>query len=134
MKKIITILFSAAIISSSFAQADNRNWNDRNSNSDYYGNSNDRHFNDQQNNIINQRDQEIKKVNYQNSFQVQQVVNDDDLGIWEKRDILNNLESQRIQRINNIYLQYSNQIAYHQRNNSNDRRNFQEDDDDEEER
>lgn len=132
MKKIITILFSAAIISSSFAQTDNRNWNDRNSNSDYYGNSNGRHFNDQQNNIINQRDQEIQKVNYQNSFQVQQVVNDDDLGIWEKRDILNNLESQRIQRINNIYLQYSNQIAYYQRNNSNDHRNFQEDDDDDE--
>lgn len=41
------------------------------------------------------------------------MLNDyDNLTIWEKRDLLNNLESQRIQKINNIYFRYKNAIAY----------------------
>ena len=61
MKKIITLLFCTAVISSAFAQTYSRDWKNRNTNADYYGYSN--HNNDYQN-IINQRDQRIQKVNY----------------------------------------------------------------------
>jgi V8-like Glu-specific endopeptidase len=132
MKKIITFLFCTSVISSAFAQTDSRDWNSRNANVNDYGNSNDYHNYDYQN-IINQRDQEIQKMNYQNNWQVRQIVNNCDLNIWDKRDILNNLETQRIQNINNIYDRYSNTIAYyhdnertnpfkHQRHNDDDRR------------
>ena len=36
---------------------------------------------------------------------------DGTLDIWQKHDALNALESQRIQKINSIYEQYSNAIA-----------------------
>jgi len=132
MKKIITLLFCTAVMSSAFAQTDSPDWKNKNTNVDYYGNSNDYHNFDYQN-IINQRDQEIQKVNYQNDWQVHQIVNNCNLNIWDKREILNNLETQRIQNINNIYDRYSNTIAYyhgnertnpfkHQRHDDDDRR------------
>jgi len=109
MKKIITFLFCATVISSAFAQTDSRDWNSRNKNVDDYGNSNNYRYQ----NIINQRDQEIQKMNYQNNWQVHQIVNNCNLNIWDKRDILNNLETQRIQKINEIYAKYSNTIVYY---------------------
>ncbi len=42
---------------------------------------------------------------------MQQLLNDGALTIWGKRDALNALESKRIQKINNVYQQYSNAIA-----------------------
>ena len=146
MKKIITFLFCTAVISSAFAQTDNQSCNEKNTNSDYYNNSmnyqyGDKQYdykkdfgyyhNDEYQNIINQRDEEIQKVNYQNEWQVHQIVNNCDLNIWEKRDILNNLESQRIQNINNIYDRYSNTIAYYRntvRNNPFERQHYHDDD------
>jgi len=52
-------------------------------------------------------------MNSENDWQVQQIVSNCDLNIWDKRDILNNLETQRIQKINEIYSEYSNIIAYY---------------------
>ncbi|HEX7457765.1 MAG TPA: hypothetical protein VF301_04950 [Ginsengibacter sp.] len=132
MKKIITFLFCTGIISSAVAQNDSRDRKNINTNVGYYSNANNQQNFDYQN-IINQRDQEIQKVNYQNDWQVHQIVNNCNLNIWDKRDILNNLETQRIQNINNIYDRYSNTIAYyhgnertnpfkHQRHDDDDRR------------
>lgn len=124
MKKIFTLLFCTAFISSSIAQTGHENGNNINVNY-YYAKSAEYHYNDQQNyidsyqNIISQRDQEIRKVNYWNNYHVQMVVNDCDLNIWEKRDILDNLETQRIHNINNIYDRYSNTIAYYHINERN---------------
>lgn len=118
MKKIITFLFFALIISSAFAQTDSGNRNNRNTEVAYYGNSNHHHSYSYQN-IISQRDYEIQKVNYQNSWQVHLVVGNCDLNIWQKRDILDKLETQRIQNINNIYERYSSAIAYNRGNKKN---------------
>jgi hypothetical protein len=106
MKKIFTLLFCAIVISSSFAQTDGSN-NSKIININYYQN------------IINQRNYEIQQVNYLNDHQVQTVVNNCNLDIWEKRDMLDNLETQRIQNINNVYGWYSNTVAYYHSNERN---------------
>ena len=91
-----------ALISSAFSQADNHYVFEKNSYT-YNANSNSR--------ASYERDREIRKVNYFNNIRVQQLMNDGTLNIWQKRDALNVLESQRIQKINSIYEQYSNAIA-----------------------
>ncbi len=131
MKKIISIIFCSAIISGAFAQNDNRDFYEKNSNGYYNDHPNDHDYNYQsakysdehvnKNQAFFQREEEIQRVNDENNFQVQLVLNDyDNLTIWEKRDLLNNLESQRIQKINNIYFRHKNSIAYysHVGNNS----------------
>jgi len=102
MKKIFTFLFCTALISSAFSQVDNQYEFNRTYDS-YNANSNSRHR--------YERDREIRKVNFFNNIKVQQLVKDGTLDIWHKHDALNALESQRIQKINSIYEQYSNAIA-----------------------
>ena len=58
MKKIITFLFCITIISSAFAQNDI--WNKKNRSG----------YNNDDNNIIWKRDQEIQKINYQTDCRV----------------------------------------------------------------
>ncbi len=106
MKKIFTLLFCAAV-SSTFGQAGQSNTACKNIHVDY------------RQDAVRQRDQEIQKVNYQNSFQVSLVVNDNNLSIWEKRDVLDNLEAQRIKNLNKIYDRYRNAVAYSSRNEKN---------------
>jgi hypothetical protein len=123
MKKIISIIFCSAIISGAFAQNDNGDFYEKNSNGYYIDHPNDHDYNyysgsyrndrANKNQVFFQREEEIQKVNDENNYQVQLVLNDyDNLTIWEKRDLLNNLESQRIQKINSIYFRYKNTIAY----------------------
>ncbi len=102
MKKIFPYLFCTALISSAFSQADNHYPFNKNFNT-YNANSNSR--------TRYERDREIRKVNFFNNIKVQQLVKDGTLDIWQKHDALNALESQRIQKINSIYEQYSNAIA-----------------------
>lgn len=117
MKKIFTILFCAAIASSSFSQttAGTKKYKAYNSHSS------------QHNNIIvmkscnkqiayaidprSDRDLEINKINYINNIQVQQVINNKDLGIWDKRDALDALEFQRVQQVNVVYQKYSDSVT-----------------------
>ena len=123
MKKIISIIFCSAIIFDAFAQNDNRDFYEKNSKGYYNDHPGDHDYNYHtgayRNDRVNknqaffQRKEEIQRVNDENNYQVQLVLNDyDELTIWEKRDLLNNLESQRIQKINNIYSRYKNAIAY----------------------
>lgn len=111
MKKIITFLFCTVFFSSAFAQTGRPDWNNRKG----VAYNNDAYYKD----VIFQRNQEIEKINYQNNYQVQKIIDDCNLNIWEKRDVLNNLEAQRIQKINNILLVYNNTIAYYHRNEKN---------------
>ncbi len=112
MKKIFTCLFCTAIIFSAFSQTDysSGNQQDRQALShNYNGDPRD------------QRDQEIEQLNYQNNLQVQRLINDQCLGIWEMKEALNALESQRIQKLNGIYQKYNDAVAYftiRERNNS----------------
>lgn len=102
MKKIFTFLFCTVIISSAFSQADKQYAFNKNSNPYYQTSYNHARY---------ERDNEINKVNYFNNIRVQQLVNDVTFNIWQKRDALNALESQRIQKINSIYAQYSDAVA-----------------------
>ncbi len=123
MKKLLSIIFCFTTIACTFAQNDNRDFYEKNSNGYYNDHPNDHDYNYQsgayssdrvnKNRAFYQREEEIQKVNDENNYDVQLVLNDyDNLTIWEKRDLLNNLESQRIQKINNIYFRYKNAIAY----------------------
>ena len=123
MKKIIPIIFCFAIISCASAQNDNRDFYEKNSNGYYNAHPIDHDYNYQagpdrsdrvtKNQAFFQREEEIQRVNDENNYDVQLVLNDyDNLTIWEKRDLLNNLESQRIRKINNIYFHYKKSIAY----------------------
>ncbi len=58
-----------------------------------------------------QRDEELNRINYFNNIQVQQVMNDKSLGIWEKRDALDALEFKRIQQVNVVYQKYSDSVT-----------------------
>lgn len=110
MKKIFTFLFCASIISSSFAQANKTDQYQLNRKSQYYSNLN---IADKKISIIRERNAEIQEVNDDNNYHVQEVLNNDDFDIWQKRDILDNLESQRIRDVNNIYQKYSDEITYY---------------------
>lgn len=102
MKKIFTFLFCTAIISSAFSQSGNQYVFNTTPNAYYHNSYNDARY---------ERDREIDKINYINNLQVQRLVNDGTLDIWQKRDALNVLESKRIQKINLVYSQYSEAIT-----------------------
>lgn len=129
MKKILFIAFCSTIITCTFAQTDNRDFYEKNVNGYYNDHPNDHDYNYQtgtnstarvnKNQAFFQREEEIQRVNDDNNYQVQLVLNDyDNLTIWEKRDLLNNLESQRIRKINTIYFRYKNATAYNRRVNN----------------
>jgi hypothetical protein len=112
MKKIFTFLVCTAIISSAFAQSNYPSCNEQDPHAHDHAYNDDPRY---------QRDQEIEQLNYQNNLQVQRLANDPCLGIWEKKEALDALESQRIQKVNDIYQKYNGAVAYvtiRERNNS----------------
>ncbi len=108
MKTTFTFLFCTVIFSSCFSQTNFRQAKYRNTNTSYVTNVSSRPYN-----LINQRNQDIDEVNDENNFRVQLILSKTNLNIWDKRDILNNLEAQRIEKLNNIYARFNNQIAYY---------------------
>ncbi len=108
MKKIFTFLFCTAIISSAFSQTNFHKAKYINSNKSYAVNASSSLYS-----LINQRNQEIDEINDQNNYEVQVILSKTNLNIWDKRDILNNLEAQRIEKINNVYARFNNQIAWY---------------------
>ena len=129
MKKIITFLFCASILSSAFAQRDN-NRNNKNAvvvygNSNYGqknyqpGYSSDSRFDREdkkyyqtspyQNNkyAIQQRDMEIQKVNSKYDFQVKQVIDNRFFTRKQKRNIIITLKNQKNKDINIINAAYA---------------------------
>jgi hypothetical protein len=126
MKKIFTLLFCTAIISSAFAQDDHRDWNNRNNTyrdrDEYrqhheYGH-NRRSFSINffvyQNNRyrFGQRDELIARISSNYDYQVQQVINDWSLSPREKRYGIRSLQAQKAREINNIYAQCGDDTVY----------------------
>ena len=112
MKKLFTLLICTTIISSAFSQADYYSGQQQDRQVRNHSYSDDPRY---------ERDQEIEQLNYLNNLQVQRLVNDPCLGIWEKKEALDALESQRIGKVNVIYQKYNDAVAYftiRERNNS----------------
>lgn len=118
MKKIFTLLFCTAIISSAFAQDDHRDWN----NGDHDGyreHHHDRRYDDNnffvyQNNRywLSQRDEVIERISASYDYQIQDVINDWSLNPWQKRHEIRELQEQKAREINNIYAQCNNAVTY----------------------
>lgn len=112
MKKFITLICCTVLFSSAFAQK-NASYNLQKKEFIFSKISND--------DPRLERDKAIQKINYQNSLVVERLVKDPQLNIWEKRDALDALESQRLQKVNFIYSKYNNAVAYYtinERNNT----------------
>jgi hypothetical protein len=100
---LFSFLLFSPIASSSFAQTNNNEEKPINPCLEYYGNSTKPYFFDGKNSIMREGDEKIKGINCQNNYQVQQVIKNNDFDIWEKWDILNNLETLRTQKVNSVY-------------------------------
>lgn len=117
MKKIFTLLFCIAIISSAFAQEENHDWRYSNNNSYGYHNSyRDHHDHDGRFRInffiyrnnqyrFEQKDELIARISSRYDYQIQQVANDYSLRPHEKRREIRNLQAQKEREINNITAQ-----------------------------
>lgn len=124
MKKIITLLFCTALLSSAFAQ--NNHHDDWNHDNDRHGNR--RHNNNHnvyQNNKYNtaQRDQLIQRINTQYDYKIQQVSIDRYMNRREKRRAIKSLQAQKEERINRIYSEYNNRHVYTGKRNHDDKHN-----------
>jgi hypothetical protein len=128
MKKIFTLLFCTALISSAFAQDGRHDWNDRDRGYHDRDEYNRRHDYDHdrdrgrfhisffvyQNNRYryDERDQLIARISSNYDYQIQQVINDWSLSPREKRCEVGNLQIQKAQEINNIYAQCGANAVY----------------------
>lgn len=120
MKKIFTFLFCTAIISSAFSQTAYRQAKYRSAVTSYRINAVNSPYE-----LINQRNREIDEINEQNNYDVQIILSKTNLNIWDKRDILNDLEVQRIAKLNNVYSRFNSQVAWYkniERKNSYDKK------------
>ena len=128
MKKIFTLLFCTAIISSAFAQEGRHDRDDRDrgyrDHDEYSRHRDDDHDRDRgrfrisffvyQNNQYryDERDQLIARISSNYDYQIQQVINDWSLSPREKRYEVGNLQAQKAQEINNIYAQCGDNAVY----------------------
>ncbi len=103
MKKIITLLFCTAILSSAFAQKHNRDDWKRNNNHTVYQNT--RYS-------IAQRDQMIQRVNREYDYKIQQVNQNRYMNRRERKRAVKTLQAQRAERISRIYSEYNNRYVY----------------------
>ena len=140
MKKIFTLLFCTAIISSAFAQDGRHDWNNRNNFYHDHGEYN-RHrdydhdrdgraprvsFFVYQNSRYryDERDELIARISSSYDYQIQQVINDWSLSPREKRYEVGNLQTQKAQEINNIYAQCGDNVVYTNQDRRYDRHNY----------
>ncbi len=132
MKKIFTLLFCTAILSSAFAQYDRHDRNDHDEYREHQDRDHDEYHEHQhrdhdrehdrdrrgfgsdyfvyQNNRyqFGQRDELVQRISYKYEYSVQQVINDWSLSPREKRYAIRNLRYQQAQEIANIDGQYNN--------------------------
>ncbi|MEO8568557.1 MAG: hypothetical protein ABI419_05465, partial [Ginsengibacter sp.] len=103
MKKIITLLFCSALITSALAQTnhrDKRNDNRYNNNRTVYQNSNAR------------RDQVIQKINAHYEYKIQQVSHDRYMTRREKKRAIKMLQSQKAEQIKRVYAGHNSRYVY----------------------
>ncbi len=119
MKKIITLLFCTAVLTSAFAQSDDR---DRDGRSDRYNGGYNNTVYQNNSNYISQRDMQIQRISNQYDYKIQHVSYDRSLSRREKRRTIRDLQDQKTMEINCIYSQYNNSNVY---NNEYDRNSGQ---------
>jgi hypothetical protein len=126
MKKIFTLLFCTAIISSAFAQDDHRDWSyENNGYRDHYGYLEHRDFDHDRGRLntnyftyqnyrynLNQKEEVIARISSNFDYQIQAVMDDCSLRPWEKRHDIRDLQAQKAAEINNIYSQCGNDAGY----------------------
>ena len=117
MKKIITLLFSVGVFTTSFAQYnhrqnnDDRNFRTENKRDDHYANSSNgnrnfdrndkdwRHFNKGNNYSVKERDFQIEKINRDFDFQIRAIQSDRYLRRREKKAAIRNAKIERSRQI-----------------------------------
>jgi hypothetical protein len=108
MKKIITLLFCTAVLTSAFAQRNNRNWNRQYNNNVY-----------QNGNRISERNMQIQRVVAHYNYKIQQVSYDRSLSRRERKRLIKNLEAQRNWEVSRINSGYNNGNVYNDGFNKN---------------
>ncbi|HQW84674.1 MAG TPA: hypothetical protein PK987_09445 [Ferruginibacter sp.] len=110
MKKIFTLLFSTAILSTAFAQYgsnSNQHWdrdNDVYANNVYRNhNNNDRYFF-----TPRERDFQIAQINREYDYKIRSVKNQFFMGWFQKKRHINYLENKRNSEINAVYAKFNN--------------------------
>ncbi len=122
MKKLITLLFSTALLSSAFAQSNHRDGWD---NDDHRGNGrydNNRTVSQNSRYSITQRDRMIQRINREYDFKIQQVSHNNYMSRREKKRAIKSLEAQKREQIKRVYSEYNNRYVYNGKNGRNDHR------------
>ena len=114
MKKIITLLFCSALITSAFAQTNHRSGR----NDNRYDNSRTVY----QNNNAG-RDQMIQRINVQYNYKIQQVSHDRYMNRREKKRAIKMLQSQKAEQIKRVYAKYNSRYVYGDNGNHDYERN-----------
>ncbi len=118
MKKIITLLFCTAMLSSAFAQRNDR---------DDWKNDRGRSVYQNTRSTMAQRDQVIQRINREYDFKIQQVSYDRQMNRREKKRAIKYLQDQRAQKIKRTFAEYNNRYVYSNNRNhddGNDGRNY----------
>jgi hypothetical protein len=98
MKTIFTLLFTMAMLSTTFAQHGQR---DRNKDNDVYVSNDNLGYDNHNKNYggyiftPRERDMQINQINREYEFRIQSVKNKPFMGWYQKKRIINNLEAQR---------------------------------------
>ena len=113
MKKVITLLFCSAIICSAFAQR--REHDKRYDNYPVYQNNNYRY---------NEKAREIRRINAEYNFRINQVNNNWTLKRGQKKRAIKQLEKQRAFEIRQVNHRYDNYGYNNKRNNDSYNNNY----------
>lgn len=112
MKKIFTLLFTSAMLTSAFAQYDpNNNW-DKNNKEDVYvkegkhGHDDDR-FKDRYYFTPRERDMEIAQINREYDYKIQSVKNKFFMSWYQKKRQIEFLKDQRENEIRRVYAKFN---------------------------
>ncbi len=136
MKKIITLMFCTALLTSAFAQTNNRDWDNRNTKGNSNWNSNNaqkdqrddhgydrddqyrrddghRNYADQNNAYrLAERERQIQRINDQYDYRIQQVTYDRSITRHQRKRAIRYLQEQKENEISNVYSKYNNSNAY----------------------
>ncbi|MEP6584808.1 MAG: hypothetical protein ABJA90_11095 [Ginsengibacter sp.] len=146
MKKIITLLFCSALLSSAFSQSNshdegrynNDHRNDKERHDDWKYNKGDRHDDNRRDNwnrnengnvyrdakyYTAQRDQSVQRVSREYDYKIQAVSTDRYMNRREKKRAIKTLQAQKDQQIRRIYSEYNNRYVYSDSRHNDDRSN-----------
>ncbi|MEO8413581.1 MAG: hypothetical protein ABI472_07965 [Ginsengibacter sp.] len=128
MKKIITLLFSAGVFATSFAQNGSHQNNDK-KNDQYVttkSNTNLKKFGDHRNNIYTfsakERDQQINKINHDVNFKIKSIQNNRHITRRNEKEMIKKAKEEKAQQIKMVDATFNSKYnsAYNQHSKYND--------------